>query len=208
VNGDLLLAVVGLSAGAGSAVGWWAALWWRDHIPFGHKQLTRRLFVHVDDLVGATRTENQIRAGKRFAAMRPPLMVFFGRGGLGKTLGKAWADLWWPIPPQAGGTTVRPSTGRMGQYVRLEFGRPLMRTRPFRIWDITAVTVWWTSEAAALTGNLGENVGRKVAQALRLESVDQLDIAVDYDRGCIRYTRKAPAPEFVPTVPVGVNADA
>jgi hypothetical protein len=202
MNGDLLLVVIGLSAGTGSAVGWWAALWWHDHVPFGHKQLTRRLFVHVDDLVGATRTENQVRAGKRFAAMRP-----WWRGGLGKQLGRAWADTWWPVP-QFGGTSARPSTKRMGAYVRVEFGRTWMLGRPFRIWDITAVTVWWTSEAAALTGNLGENVGRKVAQALRLESVDQLDIAVDFDRGCIRYTRKAPAPEFVPTVPVGVNADA
>jgi hypothetical protein len=101
----------------------------------------------------------------------------------------------------------------MAAYVQVEFRwvRPwwgLWRWRAYRIWDVEAVTVWWTSESAALVGDFPRNVGRKVAQALRLESVDQLNIAVDYDRGCIRYTRKAPAPEFVPTVPVGVNADA
>jgi hypothetical protein len=96
----------------------------------------------------------------------------------------------------------------MGAYVRLEFGRPKRVGRPYRIWDIDAVTVWWTSEAAALVGEFPKNVGRKVAQALRLEGVDQLEWTVDYDRGCIRYTRKAPPVEVPMTMPVGVNADA
>ena len=199
---DLTLALMGLSAGVGSAVGAWAALWWRDHAPMGHGKLTRRLYVHVDEHIGATKTENQVRAGKRFAAQRP-----IWRGGLGKNLGRAWADTWWPVP-QFGGTSARPSTKRMRAYIQLEMGRSRSWTKPYRIWDIQAVTVHWTSESAALVGDFPKNVGRKVAQALRLESVDQLEWTVDHDRGCIRYERKAPAPEFQPTVPVGVNIDA
>ena len=199
---DLTLALMGLSAGVGSAVGAWAALWWRDRVPFGHKQLIRRIYVHVDELIGATKTENQVRAGKRFHAQRP-----IWAGGLGKRLGRAWADLWWPVP-QFGGTSARPSTERMGAYVRLEYGRPKRPGRPYRIWDVTGVTVFWTSEATALVESFAQNVGRKVAQALRLEGPDQLDHVTDYDRGCIQYTRKAPPVEIPMTMPVGVNADA
>ena len=187
---DLFL--VGILCGAlcgalGVGLGAWAALWWRDRVPFGQRQLVRRLFVHVDDLVGATKTENELRAGKRFRVMRP-----IWRGGLGHNLGRTWADAWWPVR-QYGGTTARPTTRRMGVYVRLEFSRPWSWRRPFRIWEIAAVTVWWTSEAAALAGEFARNVGRKVAQALRLGSVDGLDWSVDWSAGCIRYDRTRPA---------------
>lgn len=202
MNAELLLALVGLSGGVGTAVGWAACNWWRDRVPLGQAQLVRRVFVHVDELIGATKTENQVRAGKRFRVMRP-----WWRGGLGRQLGKAWADTWWPVP-QFGGTTARPTTKRMGAYVRLEFGRPSRLGRPYRIWDIAGVSVFWTSEAAPLTGAFAENVGRKVAQALRLESVDQLSWTVDHARGCIRYERKRPAEPIPMDVPVGVNADA
>jgi hypothetical protein len=204
---DGYAAAFGLGGGVGMWVGIWAALWWRDHIPFGHKQIVRRIYVHVDDLIGATKTENQIRAGKRFAVQRP-----IWRGGLGRNLGRLWADAWWPIPPQAGGATARPHTKRMAVYVRVRFSwdRPWWNPwwRTYRLWDVEAVTVFWTSEAAALTGSFAENVGRKVAQALRLESVDRLEWDVNWDAGCVRYTRKTPAPEIPTTMPVGVNADA
>lgn len=214
MNSDLVLAIIGASAGIGSAVGGWVVLWWRDRVPAGHKQLLRRVFVHVDDLIGATATENQLRRSKRFQVQR-----WLGSGTVTKQagdrtrtrkkLGTTIADFFWPIPPQAaGGATARPSTRRMGAYVKLEFSRPKAWTKPFRIWDVVAVTVFWTSEAAALVGHFAENVGRKVAQALRLESVDQLEWTIDYTLGYIRYTRKKPVPEFQPRVPMGVNADA
>jgi hypothetical protein len=211
---DLTLALMGISAGIGSAVGAWVALWWRDLVPAGHKQLIRRVFVHVDDLIGATATENQLRRGKRFQVQRwlgngtKTVVTGKGRTRTRKKLGTAIADFFWPTPPLAGGATARPSTKRMAAYIQLEFSRPRSWARPFRIWEIVAVTVHWTSEAAALTGAFAENVGRKVAQALRLEGPDQLDHVTDYDRGCIRYTRKAPPAEIPMTMPVGVNADA
>jgi hypothetical protein len=163
--------------------------------------MVRRCYRHVDDLLGATKTENQIRAGKRFAVMRP-----IWRGGLGRQLGRAWADTWWPTPQLGTGTAALPSTKRMAAYVRLEVRatRPWWRMgRSFHTWDIQAVTCWWTSESNPMTGEFGRNVGRKVAQALRLDSVDQLEWDIDYRLGCITYIRK----QATPKIPGQLRAD-
>jgi hypothetical protein len=176
---------------AGLFLGGWAALWWRDRVPFGQRQLVRRVYIHVDELLGSTRTENQLRAGKRFTVQR-----WLGRGTTrkgNKKLGTAIADWFWPMPPQAGGTTKRPSVKRMGQFVRLEFARPRTWTKPYRIWDIEAVVLHWTSEANALGAGFGDVLGRKVAQALLLKGVSQLDQEFHPEVGRIIYRRTKPA---------------
>lgn len=203
---DATLALMGACAGIGSAVGAWVALWWRDRAPTTHRAMIRRIYRHVDDLLGATKTENQIRAGKRHHLYR---RLWF----LPKASRLELANFFWPTPQLGTGTAALPSTKRMAAYVRLEIQavRPWWTrlVRPFHAWDVGAVTVWWTSESNPLTGKeFGANVGRKVAQALRLESVDQLSWDIDYDLGCITYARKAPAPEIPTAMPVGVNADA
>lgn len=189
MSGDQHLAVIGASAGVGSFVGGWVALWWRDRVPRGIQWLIHRIYKHVDDLIGATKNENQDRADRRRKIIQPRLKGWRWMLRLiPKTVRQGWADYREPIPRLGAGANPLPEIDRMAQYVHLEL---VDKRRIYHLWDVVAVTVFWTSEAAALVGDFPKNVGRKVAQALRLESVDQLEWTVDYDRGCIRYARKA-----------------
>jgi hypothetical protein len=202
---DATLALAGVCLGLGSAVGWAACIWWRDRAPTTQRALVRRVYRHVDDLLGATKTENQIRAGKRFAVKRP-----IWRGGLGRQLGRAWADTWWPVPQLGTGTAALPSTKRMAAYVQLEVRATrswwVRLRRPYGTWDIVAVTCWWTSESNAMTEGFAANVGRKVAQAMRLDSLDRLEWDINWDLGRIRYARRGPAPEMPTQPPAAVGA--
>lgn len=211
--GDLTLALMGVSAAVGSAAGWWAALWHRDRVPAGEQWIIRRIYKHVDDLIGATKTENQDRADRRRRIIQPRFKGWRRLLWLiPKKVRTAWADYREPIPRIGAGTNPLPEVERMAQYIQVAFRHVptrqwLVRPAVYQLWNVEVVTVFWTSEAAALSGHLGENVGRKVAQALRLESVEQLDWTMDYDAGCIRYRRKGPAPEVRANVPHGVGAD-
>ena len=203
---DAILAVFGLGGGAGMMVGWWAANWWRDRVPSGEQWIIRRIYKHVDDLIGATKTENQDRADRRRRIIQPRFKGWRRFLWLiPKKVRAAFADYREPLPRIGPGVNPLPEIERMAVYVQVEFRRP---QRTYHLWDVVAVTVFWTSESAALTGNFPENVGRKVAQALRLEGVEQLAWTVDYDAGCIRYTRKPAAREIRTDVPHEVGVDA
>src|SRR4029450_12089970 len=76
-------------------------------------RIIRRIYRHVDDPLGATRYENNRRAGRR------RVLAFFSLG---------LANLVYPVT-QYGGVTALPSTGRMRRYVQLEFGHAPTRPR-------------------------------------------------------------------------------
>jgi hypothetical protein len=203
LTAETLAAVVGTSAGVGSMAGGWAALWWRDHVPTSQRQLLHWVYVHVDDLLGATKTENIRRANRRFRLNR---RLWF----LPRPTRQAIADFFFFVP-QYGGVTALPAPKRMARYVTLELGGGQVRRwfpRPFQAWNIQAVEVKPTSEANFLGEGYPGIVARKVAQAMRLTGTDQLEVASHPELGYIRYTRKGPAPEFRPVVPHEVSADA
>jgi hypothetical protein len=188
---------------AGLFLGSWAALWWRDHVPFGQRRLLRHVYAYADDRIGATKTENIRRANRRFHLYR---RLWF----LPRKVRAALADFFWPVPQLGTGTAALPSTKRMGRYVQLELRGDATFRKPYRLWNIHAVVVRPTSEVDALAPGTVPAVARWVAWAMRLPSTDQLEID-DPKRtlplGYLRFARKAPAPEIPMSMPVGVNAD-
>jgi hypothetical protein len=197
---DTTLAIIGLSAGAGSVVGAWTALWWRDQVPFGQRQLVRHVYLYCDDRIGATKTENLRRANRRHHWWR---RLWF----LPKDARLGILNFFWPVPQLGTGTAALPSTKRMGRYVQLELNGAATFRKPYRLWNIQAVTVWPTSEVDVHAA-FEPSLVRWVAWALRLTCPDQLTVEAHPELGYWRLERKAPVPEFQPTVPVGVNADA
>jgi hypothetical protein len=169
MNGDMLLVVVGLSAGTGSAVGWWAALWWRDRVPRSLRYLTRRIYRHVDETLGTRATENNRRT-KMHARI-----AFW--------ISPKWANLLAPRA-QLSGAAAMPSIRRMGRYVKLS---PDRRT----------VVLRYTSEAAANGANFVEwlergrpGTGGGLAQALGLEwKAGMFEVTRDWSKDLVTFTR-------------------
>jgi hypothetical protein len=189
MRGLLVLVAVLL---AGLFLGSWAALWWRDRIPKNLRHLVRTIYIHCDEVLGATKTENVRRANRRFMVerwlgrgtkqMRRP----DGRAGSRKKLGTAVADFFW-FEPQYGGVTTRPSVSRMGHYVQVT---PDRRT----------IVLRYTSEAAANGANFIEwlergrpGTGGGLAQALGLEwRSGMFEVGRDFSRARVTFTRVRP----------------
>jgi hypothetical protein len=154
-------------------------------------QIIRRIYRHVDELLGATRFENNRRASRR------RLLAFFSHD---------LANLVYPVT-QFGGVTALPSTGRMRRYVLLEYGPGPVWPRVWRVWHVQAVTVRWTSESNALGQGFGDLLARKVAQALILKSAADLEQHPAFDKGYFTLRRSKPAPVVPSTVPFGEATD-
>jgi hypothetical protein len=197
---DATLALIGISAGVGSAVGGWAALWWRDRRPRprptkSNRALVRKVYIHLDDIIGATKTENQLRAGKRFKVQR-----WLGQGTRSvatvdaqgrsrsrqrKKLGTAVADFFWPVPQLGTGTAALPSPRTMGRYVQVSD-------------DLRTWTIHYTSEAAANSPAFIEwltkgrpTTGGGLAQALGLEWREGMfEVRRNWSEGLVRFTLK------------------
>lgn len=204
MSGDGTLAVIGVSAGVGSVVGAWAALWYRDHVPFGQRQLLRHCYIYVDDRIGATKTENVRRANRRFRVIHKRVWYWWL---VPIKVRRAIADYFWAVPQLGTGTSALPSTKRMGRYVQLELNGEATFRKPYRLWNIEAVVVRPTSEVDVHAA-FEPSLVRWVAWALRLKGPDQLTVEAHPELGYWRLARKAPAPEVPMTMPVGVNADA
>jgi hypothetical protein len=227
MSGDLLLAVIGLSAGTGTAVGAWAALWWRDHAPFGEHQLVAMVFAHVDEVLGATKWENTRRANRRHKIIdRPPWWLWWTllAGKNGRQARISIASFFWPVPQFGTGTAALPTFRRMGYYVQLEFQVEPTRNRYWLLgrfgpllyqrWNIQAVQLRWTSEAAANRDTFVEYLergrpsqGGGLAQALGLEwKSGMFEVTKDYPLSLIRFARKGPAKEMPTRPPHAVGA--
>jgi hypothetical protein len=200
MTAEVLAAVIGLSLGAGSAVGWWAANWHRDHVPYGQRRLLRHFYVYLDDRIGATKTENLRRANRRHHVWR---RLWF----LPKDLRLGILNWFWPVPQLGTGTAALPSTKRMGRYVQLELRGDATFRKPYQLWNVQAVTVWPTSEVDVHAA-FEPSLVRWSAWAMRLKDTDQLTIEAHPEFGYWRLARKAAAEPMPTSVPVGVDADA
>lgn len=191
---DGYAAAFGLGGGVGMWVGIWAALWWRDHVPFGQRQLLRHVYVYVDDRIGATKTENIRRANRRHRWWR---RLWF----LPKQVRLGILNFFWPMPQLGTGTAALPGIKRMGRYVQLELSGQSAFRKPYQLWNVQAVVVWPTSEVDVHAA-FEPSLVRWVAWALRLKSPDQLEIQGHPELGYWRLARRGPArerPTHVPT---------
>jgi hypothetical protein len=156
-------------------------------------RLERRMWRHVDGVIGARKLEGDRRASRR------RLVGFFSRD---------LANLLYP-PQQLQGAMAYPGRRRQRRYVRLGL-RSKPWPRRFHRWDITWVELHWTSEAAANSPTFWEWIekgkpteGGGVAQALGLEWKPGLfERQVDRSRDLVRLVRTKPA-----VVPDDVTAE-
>jgi hypothetical protein len=200
-----MAAVVGISAGVGSFVGGWVALWWRDRVPFGQRQLLRHVYRYVDDRIGATRTEHIRRAQRRHIVINKRRWYWWL---VPKALRRSVADYFWPVPQLGTGIAALPSTKRMGRYVQIECrgDRPAFR-KPYQLWNIQAVILWPTSEVDVHTGGFEPVLARWVAWAMRLAGPEQLEVEARPELGYWRLARRGPAREPRASTPHAVGAD-
>lgn len=112
----------------GTVNGLWLARW-RHHVPTRDELLVRKVYRHLDEIIGATKNENQIRADLRFRMIhpRPQLRQPWNNWRLlvPKKLRQWLADYLWPIPRIGQGTNPLPADKRIAAYVRHS---PDMRT--------------------------------------------------------------------------------
>jgi len=149
------------------------------------RRLTRRVYRHVDEVLGARKFENDRRA------TRHHYLAFFA--------GQRLANLLYPRA-QLGGTAALPPLRRMTRYVALDLPARSWPQRYHR-WDVRSVTLRWTSEAGANAANFIEWLerGRPVqggglAQALGLEWTPGLfEHQRDWSRDRVRFDRTRPA---------------
>jgi hypothetical protein len=201
MTAEVLAPIIGLSAGVGSMIGGWVALWWRDHVPFGERQLLRHIYAYVDDRIGATKTENLRRANRRHHVWR---RLWF----LPKSIRMSILNWFWPVPQLGTGTAALPGVKRMGRYLQLELrGRPTF-AKPYQIWNIQAVIVRPTGEVDVHVHGFEASLARWVAWAMRLKGPEQLEVEAHPELGYWRLARRGPVPEVRATVPHGVGADA
>lgn len=194
----------------GAALGAWVALWHRDHIPYGHEQLLQYAYPFIDQRIGATNTENIRRANRRFHVRHPHptlkrpwrVLWFLLPGDLRQVI----ANYYWPEVKLARDGNPLPEAKRIGRYIQLEMRGDATFAKPYRVWNIQAVTVWPTSEVDVHVHGFVASLTRWVAWMLRLTGPDQLEVEAHPELGYWRFARKEPEPEFQPRVPMGVNA--
>jgi hypothetical protein len=177
---DLTLAALGIGLGLGSTAGWWARGKHHRRNPTRQEKLARRIYRHVDDIIGATKHENQLRADARFRVIHKRrwywwLVPFKAREGI--------ADFLWPVPRIGPGVNPIPSDRRIAWYVQAS---PDLRT-----WSIR-----YSPEAAAnhpqfvryLTEG-SPTKGGGLAQALGREwSPNLFQVERDWSGGLVRLT--------------------
>jgi hypothetical protein len=142
-------------------------------------RLERRLWRHVDEVLGARKLEADRRASRR---------------RLVQYLSHDLANLMYPVT-QLQGAMAYPGRRRRHRYVYPDLA-PKPWPRRFHRWDIRAVTLRWTSEAAVvLSGDQWfGRLEKQVAQALGLEwraGIFSRDI--DWSRDLVTLARAKPA---------------
>jgi len=163
-----LLVLVGLAA-------------WGMHLPrqVSRERLERRLWRHVDEILGARKLEADRRASRR------RVLQFFSHD---------LANLVYPAQ-QLHGAMAYPGRRRRHRYVYPAYS-PIPWPRRLHRWHIRAVTLRWTSEAAvAVSGDQWfGRLEKQVAQALGLEwRAGIFDREVDWSRDLVAVSRAKPA---------------
>jgi len=153
------------------AAGAWAAGWPRRR---SRARITRRIYRHVDEALGARRLENDRRATLRHW-WKP-------------VLGRGLVDALWPVPQLAGAAAL-PTTGRQRRYVTPKLP-PRPWPRRWSRWDVAEVTLRWTSEAHVHAPSFFDQLAKKLAQALGLQWSDALFAhMVDWGGDRVTFTR-------------------
>jgi hypothetical protein len=171
VAGTAVIALAGLAMLAAVPASRALHRWWT-----GESALIRRIYRHVDEILGARRYE-----ADRAATLRRRTAL----------VSKELAGLLF-AGAQPSGAIPLPRQGRMRRYVQVEFAGARPWWRRWQPWQVQAVTLWWTSEANALAEGFITLSGRKVAQALRLKRTDELEPAPKWDAGLIVFARRKP----------------
>ena len=132
-----LMFVAGLVIGA--AAGMWVGKR-REYVPTTEEKLVRKVYRHVDEIIGATKNESQLRADMRFRLIHPRfhlLRPWKNWRLLVPRRVRQWiADYLWPTPKMGPGVNPLPSDQRIAHYVR--------HSPDFRTW-----TVHYNTEAPA-----------------------------------------------------------
>jgi hypothetical protein len=186
---DGYAAAFGLGGGVGMMVGIWAATWWRDRRPTRQERLVRRVYRHLDEIIGATKNENQIRADLRFRVIHKRRWFWWL---VPNTKRLPWrrgiANFFWPVPQIGTGTSPIPSDKRIAYYVWPSV-------------DLRTWTVRYSPEAPAnhqvfiewLTRGLPRQ-GGGLAQALGLEwRPDLFKVERNWSEGLVHLTVAGPA---------------
>lgn len=105
----------------------------RERREAGIKQLIRKVYRHLDDIIGATKYENQLRADKRFRVIHKRRWYWWLVPVKVRT---TLADYFWPVPRIGPGVNPLPSDRRIAKYVQASA-------------DLKTWTIWYTSEAPA-----------------------------------------------------------
>lgn len=196
---------------AGLVVGALAGMWiaqHREYVPTTEEQLVRRVYRHLDEIIGATKNENQIRADLRFRMIHPRLHLLrpwrnwpwlipnWKRAPLRTKL----ANYFWPVPHLAPGSNPLPADKRIAHYIR--------HSADLRTW-----WVHYTAEAPAnhapfiewLTRGLPRQ-GGGLAQALGLEwRPDLFVVERNWSASEVKLTVNG-APRRAPAVPAKLPA--
>ena len=186
VAGTAMVALVGAVVAAAVPAARALHRWWT-----GESALVRRIYVHVDEVLGARRFE-----ADRAATLRRRTAL----------ISKELAGLLWPSTQLH--AVALPRQGRMRRYVQVEFAGNRSWQRRWQPWQVQAVTLWWTSEANALADGFQMLLGRRVAQSLRLTRGDEVEPAPKWDAGLITFTRRKPAVPPRADVPYAEAPDA
>jgi len=199
----------GLMFLAGLTVGALAGMWigrHREYIPTTEEKLVRKVYRHLDEIIGATKNESQLRADLRFRMEHPRFHLLRPwrnwRLLLPRKVRQWIANYFWPMPRFGPGVNPLPADKRIAHYV---WCSPDHRT-----W-----TLHYSAEAPANHAPFIEwlTKGRPVqggglAQALGREwRPDLFQVERNWSEGLVHLTLAGPAPEFQPTVPHGVTAD-
>ena len=198
MNG-LVLAALGL--GVGSVAGWWARGKHQRRTPTRQEKLVRKVYRHLDDIIGATKYENQLRADARFRVIHKRKWYWWL---VPAQVRITLADFFWPVPRIGPGVNPIPSDRRLAKYVRASA-------------DLRTWTIWYTSEAPANHAPFIEwlTKGRPVqggglAQALGREwSPNLFHVERDWSAGLVRLTLNGSAQnqKMRTTIPNTVNVD-
>lgn len=181
----------------GTVNGLWLAQW-RGHIPTSEEKLVRKVYRHLDEIIGATKNENQIRADLRFRVIHKRRWYWWL---LPEDLRKRIADYFWPVPQIGTGTSPIPSDRRIAHYV---WHSPDMRT-----W-----TIHYTAEAPANGATFLEwltkgrpTTGGGLAQALGLEwRADLFRVERNWSKALVHLTVAGPQEALPDRPPMDVRS--
>lgn len=197
MNG-LTLAALGVGLGTGWTAGWWARGKHQRRNPTHQENERRVIYRHVDDITGATKHENQLRADARFRVIHKRRWFWWL---VPAKIRESLADFFWPIPRIGPGVNPIPSDRRIAWYVQIS---PDHRTYSIRYTPEVAANhpqfIRYLTEGSPTKGG-------GLAQALNREwSPNLFQVERDWSAGLVRLTlnHKTDVPDGPVTADAGM----